>query len=91
MRYINKYVAERIAKEVEKDWVSLADGYEHSDVRGAIKAAIAATADSSIDLMQFREAVITWAEVAENDLTSERYEKAMRLLKIIDDQDGEEK
>lgn len=57
----------------------------------ALKSAVSSASKKPIDLMQFREAVLTWAEVAENDFTDERYDEAMRLLKIIDGQDGEEK
>jgi len=53
-------------------------------------AVISHIEEKSIDLMQFREAVLSWAEDAENDLTDERLNKAMRLFRIIDGQNGED-
>lgn len=42
----------------------------------------------AVDLGQFREAVLCWAEAAENDLTDERGNEAARLLGLINSSSG---
>lgn len=45
-------------------------------------------AAQAVDLGQFREAVLCWAEAAENDLTDERGNEAARLLGLINSSSG---
>lgn len=40
MNEIDNAAMERIASEIEQEWTNPTDGYEHSDVRSAIKAAL---------------------------------------------------